>query len=174
MANNHKLMMLAGSIFLLGVYLLLGTTTSDTLAVTNNTISLTTLNGYVDGVTVSYIVTNTSDNKTAVSITESQGHEINFAPLLASIPNQYLQQGYDFLNGVKGEGPFGFQLPVGTSLPGDSDYSPLIHLNFVNWTDTTKAKILKSTEEIDKALQEGDIQTTPSGIIINNPAVGYY
>ena len=83
MANNQKLMMLAGSTFLLGVSLLLGTTTSDTLAVTNNTISLTTLNGYVDGVRTSYTVTDTSNNKTAVSITESQGHEINFVPLLA-------------------------------------------------------------------------------------------
>jgi len=59
-------------------------------------------------------------------------------------------------------------------LPGDSDYSPLIHLNFVNWTDTTKAKTLKSTEEIDGAVQNGEVQITPSGIIINNPAVGYH
>ena len=172
MVNSHRFMMLVGSTFLLGIFLLLGTS-SNALATTNNTISLTTLKGYVDGVLVSYIVTDTSDNNTAASITESQGHEINFAPLLASIPNQYLQQGYDFLNGVKGEGPFGFQLPVGTALPGDSDYSPLIHLNFVNWTDITKAKTLKSTQEIVQAEQNGDIQTTPSGIIINNPAVGY-
>ncbi|HKO65450.1 MAG TPA: hypothetical protein VJU13_09630, partial [Candidatus Nitrosocosmicus sp.] len=101
----------------------------------------------------------------------SQGHKINFAPLLASVPNQFLQQGYDFLNGIKGEGPFGFQLPVGTALPGDSDYSPLIHLNFVNWTDPSQAKILKSTEEIFKEHQSGKVQITPSGIIINNPAV---
>jgi hypothetical protein len=44
----------------------------------------------------------------ATSITEGQGHTIAFAPLLASVPNQYLQQGYDFLNGIRGEGPFGF------------------------------------------------------------------
>lgn len=84
---------------------------------------------------VSYIVTYTSDNKTAASITESQGHKINFAPVLALVPNQFLQQGYDFLNGIKGERPFGFQLPVGTTIPEDSNYSSLVHLNFVNWTD---------------------------------------
>jgi hypothetical protein len=84
----------------------------------------------------------------ATSIPESQGHTIACASLLTSLPNKYLQQGYDFLNGIRGEGPFGFQLPVGTALPGDSDYSPLIHLNFVNWTDASKAKILKSTQEI--------------------------
>ena len=171
MVNNSDLIKLSVFASTLSILVLLGTN-SDALAVANHSISLNTLNGYVDGVMVSYIVTDTSDNKTAASITESQGHKINFAPLLASVPNQFLQQGYDFLNGIKGEGPFGFQLPVGTALPGDSDYSPLIHLNFVNWTDTTKAKTLKSTEEIDGAVQNGEVQITPSGIIINNPAVG--
>jgi hypothetical protein len=171
MVNNFHLEIFGVSAFMLSIFVLFGTS-SNALAVTNQSISLNTLNGYVDGVMVSYIVTDTSDNKTSDSITESQGHKINFAPLLSTIPNQYLQQGYDFLNGIKGEGPFGFQLPVGTALPGDSDYSPLIHLNFVNWTDTAKTKVLKSTEEITQAEQNGDIQITPSGIMINNPAVG--
>lgn len=171
MVNNFSLKILGiSTTFALSIFLLIGTN-SDALAVANHSISLNTLNGYVDGVMVSYIVTDTSDNKTARSITESQGHKINFAPLLASVPNQFLQQGYDFLNGIKGEGPFGFQLPVGTALPGDSDYSPFIHLNFVNWTDPSQAKILKSTEEIFKEQQSGKVQITPSGIIINNPAV---
>ncbi len=170
MVNNFKFKILGISTFVLGIFLLLWAN-SNALAVANHSISLDTLNGYVDGVMVSYIVTDTSDNKTATSITESQGHKINFAPLLASVPNQFLQQGYDFLNGIKGEGPFGFQLPVGTALPGDSDYSPLIHLNFINWTDPGQAKILKSTEEIVQAEQSGKVRITPSGIIINNPAV---
>ena len=170
MVNNSDLIKLSVFASTLSILVLLGTN-SNALAVTNQSISLNTLNGYVDGVVVSYIVTDTSDNKTAASITESQGHQINFAPLLASVPNQFLQQGYDFLNGIKGEGPFGFQLPVGTALPGDSDYSPLIHLNFVNWTDPGQAKILKSTEEIVQAEQSGKVRIAPSGIIINNPAV---
>jgi len=111
MVNKFKLKILGISTFVLGIFLLLGAN-SNALAVVNHSISLNTLNGYVDGVMVLYIVTYTSDNKTAASITESQGHTINFAPLLASVPNQFLQQGYDFLNGIKGEGPFGFQLPV--------------------------------------------------------------
>ena len=111
---------------------------------------------------ISCIVTDTTDNKTATSITEGQGHTINFAPLLASVPNRYLQQGYDFLNGIRGEGPFGFQLPVGSAVPGDSDYSPLIHLYFVNWTDASKAKISKSIQEIVQAQQNGEVQVTAS------------
>ena len=120
MVNNVDLKKLSILVIMLSIFVLLGTN-SNALAVTNPSISLKTLDGYVDGMMVSYIVTDTSDNKTAASITESQGHRINFALILASIPNQYLQQGYDFLNGIKGEGAFGFQLPVGTALPGDSD-----------------------------------------------------
>ena len=97
------------------------------------------------------MVTCTSDSKTATSITERQGHKINFASLLASIPNQYLQQGYDFLNGIRGEGPFGFSFLLGQRYQGDDDYSPLIHLNLGNWTYGSKAKILKSTQEIVQA-----------------------
>ena len=75
---------LVGLTFLSSIFLLLGTSYSAlAIASNNNTISLTTLKGYVDGVIVSYIVTDTSDNKTAESITDSQGHKINFAPLLA-------------------------------------------------------------------------------------------
>ena len=134
------------------------------MAISNNTVSLSTLKGYVDGVVVSYIVTDASDNKMATSITESRTYN-SLCTLASLLPNQYLQQGYDFLNGIRGEGPFGFQLPVGTALPRDSDYSPLIHLNFVNWTDASKAKILKSTQEIVQAQQIGEVQVTASGIV---------
>ena len=96
MVNNLDLKKLSISAIMLSIFVLFGTN-SNALAVTNQSISLKTLDGYVDGMMVSYIVTDTSYNKTAASITESQGHRINFAPILASIPNQYLQQVMTFL-----------------------------------------------------------------------------
>ena len=71
MVNNFKLKIWDISTFVLGIFLLLGAN-SNALAVVNHSISLNRLNGYVDGIRVSYIVTNLSDNKTAVSITEDQ------------------------------------------------------------------------------------------------------
>jgi len=71
MVNNFKFKILGISTFVVGIFLLLGAN-SNALAVANHSISLNTLNGYVDGVMVYYIVTDTSDNKTAVSITESR------------------------------------------------------------------------------------------------------
>ena len=46
------------------------------------------------------------------SITNSTGFKVNFAPILTMIPISARGQGYDFLNGVKGDGSFGFQTPV--------------------------------------------------------------
>ena len=81
--------------------------------------------GYVHGNIVYFHATDSSDNQTAFSI-EASGHKINYAPLLSSLSASSLQQGYDFLNGIKGEGSFGFQLPVSSALPGEKNYSTLV------------------------------------------------
>ena len=127
--------------------------------------------GYVDGEIKLFIATDSSDNQTASSITESLGQKINFAPALAPNPNLFPQQGYDFVNGVKGEGSFGFQIPVSSALPGDRDYSPLVQLNFVKWNDGAEARVLKSSEEIKHAQRNGEIQIMKTNITINSPLI---
>jgi hypothetical protein len=83
----------------------------------------------------------------------------------------HLQQGYDFVNGIEGNGSFAFQIPVASAIPGDKDYSPLVQLNFVKWTDDTDARILKSSEEIEQAQRNGEIQIMKTSIVINSPAI---
>src|ERR1700712_5372252 len=107
--NKSKIIVVISSIFVL-YFLLLIDTSSFIFAVSNDTISFHLSKGYVHGDIALFIATDSSDNHTAASINDSFGHKINFAPLLSSIPKMYLQQGYDFLNGIKGEGSFGFQL----------------------------------------------------------------
>ena len=157
--------------FIMGImpFLLLFDFCSNAFA--TDTISFNVSKGYVNGDIKSFTATDASDNQTASSITESLGQKINFAPLLASIPNAYLQQGYDFVNGIEGNGSFGFQIPVASALPGEKDYSPLVQLNFVKWTDDADARILKSTEEIEQAQRNGEIQITDTNIVINSPAI---
>ena len=118
-----------------------------------------------------FIATDSSDNQTAASITESLEQKINFAPLLTSIPESYLQQGYDFVNGTKGEGSFGHQIPVASASPGEKDYSPLVQLNFVKWNDDSDPRILKSSDEIVQAKRNGEIQIMKTGIVINSPVI---
>jgi len=89
--------------------------------------------GYVNGKIAYFIATDASDNSTALEISRNLKYKVNFSPSLALIPESSRQQGYEFLNGVRGQGAFGFQLPVASKLPGDKDYSPIVQLNFVKW-----------------------------------------
>jgi hypothetical protein len=127
--------------------------------------------GYVEGRVAYFVATDASNNETANSIFENTGWRVNFAPILAQIPNHTLSQGYEFLNGISGQGAFGFQLPVASSIPKDENYSPLVHLNLVRWDENATMRILKSAPEIILENQKGDLQIIPTNITINSPAV---
>lgn len=139
-------------------------------ATPSDTASFNLSKGYVHGKIALFLATDSSDNQTSVSI-ESSGHKINYAPLLSSISPSSLQQGYDFLNGIKGEGSFGFQFPVSSALPGEKNYSPLVHLNFIKWNENFIPRLLVSSEEIEQACLIGEIQIIRTNIIINSPVM---
>jgi len=86
------------------------TTTNNTINTKNtpNSISLFLAKGYVNGNIAFFIATDASDNQTAASITKIPGFKVNFAPALALSLESTRQQGYEFINGVRGEGSFGF------------------------------------------------------------------
>jgi hypothetical protein len=144
---------------------------------TPNSISLFLAKGYVNGKIAFFIATDASDNQTAASITKSPGFKVNFAPSLALSLESTRQQGYEFINGVRGEGSFGFQLPVASALPGDKNYTPLVQLNFVKWnsnsssTSTVTVRELKSVDEIMAAQKNGELTIAKTNIVINSPVV---
>ena len=154
-------------------------TTNNTINTKNtpNSISLFLAKGYVNGKIAFFIATDASDNQTAASITKNPGFKVNFAPALALTLESSRQQGYEFINGVRGEGSFGFQLPVASALPGDKNYTPLVQLNFVKWnsnssfTSTVTVRELKSVDEIIAAQKNGELTISKTNIVINNPAV---
>jgi hypothetical protein len=127
--------------------------------------------GYVNGKIALFIATDASDNQTASSISENINNKINFAPLLKSVPERALQQGYEFVSGIRGEGAFGFQLPVASALPGDNGYSPIVQLNFVDWNRNVTAKELKSEAEILAAKNSGELTITKTNLLVNSPVV---
>ena len=145
---------------------------------TTNSISLLLAKGYVNGKIAFFIATDASDNGTAASITKNPGFKVNFAPALAFVPESARQQGYEFINGVRGEGSFGFQLPIASALPGDKNYSPLVQMNFVKWnsnnnssTSTVVARELKSVNDIMTAQKNNELTIAKTNIVINSPAV---
>ncbi len=141
------------------------------LAKANVSIDIPTSKGYIDGNIAYFIATDASDEHAVSSITNNTGFPVNYAPLLNNTPESIRGQGYVFLNGVQGEAPGGFQLPVANAVPGDKDYSPLWQTNFVKWNDNATARELKSVEEIIAAEKNGELTITETNIIINSPAI---
>ena len=147
-------------------------------------ISLPLSKGYVNGKIAYFIATDASDNQTAREISNNLKFNVNFAPTLALIPESSSQQGYEFLNGVRGQGAFGYQLPVASKLPIDKDYSPIVQLNFVKWNSditgygstfnnhtSNTARELKSVGEIMSAQTNKELTIARTNILVNSPII---
>lgn len=148
------------------------TTTTVATTAPSSSISFRLSKGYVNGKITHFIATDASDNQTAASIADNLGYKVNYAPSLTLIPESACQQGYEFLNGIKGEGAFGFQIPVASALPEDKGYSPIVQLNFVEWkNNNATVRELKSTQEIIAAQSDNELEITKTNILINSPAV---
>jgi hypothetical protein len=59
-----------------------------------------------------FIHTEASDPQVAGMLTKMMGPKVFTVPSLAKIPRDLLANVYVFTNGVKGDGPFGFQVDV--------------------------------------------------------------
>ncbi|MFQ5970118.1 MAG: hypothetical protein ACE5J2_06465 [Nitrososphaerales archaeon] len=55
---------------------------------------------------------------------------------------------FQFGNGIMGSGPMGFQAGIAASQPGDTNYSPMWRISFINWNDPGEARILETLSDI--------------------------
>jgi hypothetical protein len=141
------------------------------LSRTNVPIDIPLLKGYENGNEIYFIATDVSDEKTAADATNMTGFEVNYAPLLTQTPESARAQAYAFTNGIAGDGPFGFQLPVTAAKPGDEGYSPLWQINLVTWNDNATARELRSAAEVTTAQQNGELTINQTDIIADHPAI---
>ena len=141
------------------------------LARTNVPMDIPLLKGYENGNEIYFIATDVSDEKTAAFATNLTGFKVNYAPALAQTPDSARDQAYAFTNGVAGDGPSGFQIPVVNAKPGDEGYSPLWQVNEVTWNDNATARELKSVQEITTAEQNGELSINDTDIVVNHPAI---
>ncbi len=138
----------------------------------NVEIDVPLMKGYENGNEIFSIATDASDNQTAAQITNATGFKVNFAPLLARTPEEARGQAYVFENGIEGEGPLGFQLPVINARPGQEGYSPLLQINLVRWNqEVAQPTELKSEQDIITASNAGQLTITETSVIVNHPAV---
>jgi hypothetical protein len=147
--------------------------TSINKAISPSTISLPLSKGFVNGKIAYFIATDASSNQLASSISNTTNFKVNYAPSLANTSESSRQQGYVFINGIKGDGPLGSQLSVASALPGDKGYSPLFQINYVKWnlTATKHIPIVKSVDEILGLQNSGELTITKSNDVVNSPAV---
>jgi hypothetical protein len=129
------------------------------------------IKGYENGNEIFFIGTDVSDENFATMGTNWTGFKVNHAPLLVQTPEDARGQVYIFENGVQGNGPLGFQVPVTNAKPGDEGYSPLQQVNFVRWTDQSAAVELKSVEEVMEHEGMGHLAVNQTDVVANHPAV---
>ncbi len=66
-------------------------------------------------------------------------------------------------------GPLGFQPDVFENPPGQDGYTPLRSVVLVTWNDAASARILKSADEVQEALQGGALRMEEPGVVVNMP-----
>lgn len=125
--------------------------------------------GYLDGAEIRFLHTEASDAQVADMLTKMMGSPVLVVPSLAQVPPAALANVYVFKNGIKGEGPFGFQPDVFENGPNRSGYSPLRALHLVTWKDAAKTRLLRSAEDVKAAEAAGEIAIERPGAVVNMP-----
>lgn len=146
------------------------------LAMSKLAIDIPMQKAYENGHEIFLVTFDASNSILAHQLTDyNREFPIHYTKVLRQTPESALNEAYIFKNGVKGKGHLGFQPTIITTKPGDKNYSPLKHINFVEWNNPSTGKIteLKSEEEIVAAQQAGKlrINNTSPDLVINAPAI---
>lgn len=129
--------------------------------------------GLFKGKDVVFIHTEASDPQVAGMLTRMLGPKVLHVPSLAKVPQALLAGVYVFTNGVKGEGPFGFQVDVFDSVPGEPRYTPLRAITLVTWRNGVRPRLLRSVEEIQAAVRKGEVTVKRPGVVVNMPMIAW-
>jgi hypothetical protein len=110
-----------------------------------------------DGRTVYYIVTDATPQMPAdmMGVTYIPAEE-----KLASTP--VAVDLFQFMNGINGSGPMGFQAGIGAANSDDANYSPIWRISFIEWKDPSQARVLETVNDITAMAQAGMISITPA------------
>lgn len=130
--------------------------------------------GFHNGREITVIHTEASDRQVAEMLTRMMGPKVLLVPGLAEVPDRILADVYVFTNGVRGQGPFGFQPDVFDAAPGDPKYTPLRRVTLVTWKEGVATRMLRSVDEITAAAARGDLTIQRPGIVVNMPFLTWH
>ena len=78
------------------------------------------------------------------------------APTAANlITNSAAVDLFQFMDGIKGSGPLGFQPGIAAAVPGDENYSPMWRIFMISWNEPENALVLETRSDIDKFQSDG-------------------
>lgn len=130
---------------------------------------LPAVKGFAEGREIYFVHSETSDPNIAKVLTEMMQSPVLVVPALADAPAELLADVYVFANGVKGDGPLGFQPDVFDDPPGMPGYRPLRSVRQARWTDEGAARELKSAADVREAEAKGEITIERPGVVVNMP-----
>ncbi|MGH2404563.1 MAG: DUF7482 domain-containing protein [bacterium] len=129
--------------------------------------------GLYKGKEILFIHTEASDPQVAGMLTRMMGPKVFAVPSLAKVSPSVLADVYVFTNGIRGEGPFGFQVDVFDAVPGEARYTPLRAVTLVTWKDGAKPRLLGSVEKIQEAVRENKVTVKRPGVVVNMPIIAW-
>ena len=145
------------------------TVMNGSMAVPDNVPRLPPVKAYYEGEEVFFAHPEASDKKTAALLTNMMGSPVLVVPELRRVPDEALAKVYVFANGIRGDGPLGFQPDVFDSAPGDENYSPLRRLYLVTWKNESEAKEIKTLQGVKDARKSGEVKIERQDTVINEP-----
>src|SRR5919112_1073509 len=119
-----------------------------------------------DGSTIYYIATDASIKKVADDLGVIFVNKTSLTLVSGSSSDLYV-----FTNGIKGNGPMGYQASIASTNAGDEAYSPLWRIQTVTWKNPAQAQFVTSPEEITEHAKQGHLKTEIAGIVVNCPFV---
>jgi hypothetical protein len=131
--------------------------------------SFPVVTGFVDGMLVDYTLQEISDPEVTDLMRDKTGYPLETVESLAGVPQ--VATLYLFMNGVKGPNPFGFQMNVIDTIPGEDGYSPLWLHTFVEWAQGAEPRELTSEDAILEAEAAGELTLETTELVINCPVV---
>lgn len=125
--------------------------------------------GYAEGEEIRFIHTEASDPQVAQMLTDMMASPVLVVSSLGEAPGAMLASVYVFTNGIRGEGPFGFQPDVFDHPPGSDGYSPLRAVHLVSWRNEGAARELRSVGQVGDAEAAGQLTIQRPGAVVNMP-----
>ncbi|MBI4202999.1 MAG: hypothetical protein HY532_07810 [Chloroflexi bacterium] len=127
--------------------------------------------GYYGGQPMLFIHTEASDMAVAEMLTMMMGSKVLVVSSLSGVPDELLADVFVFTNGVRGDGPFGYQPDVFDQSPDEEGYTPLRRVNLVVWQEGVVATELRSANAVNAAIVRGEVTVTRPGVVVNMPII---